>query len=106
MAALTVTDTFAELRQALADMERAHEIASAVQWEKSPAPPAARDDTTERSLGGPISDPTLDVVADERRLRVRAEVRRAEKLGRWMLDAARTVQAGLDDAVTAWEGKE
>lgn len=104
MALESLTDNLGELRKTLAELERLHDIASAIQWEKSPAPPAARDDTSERSVGGPVSNPTLDIVADGRRLQVREEVQRADRFAVAASHAARTVRTRLDEAVKAWEG--
>ena len=76
-----------------------------MQWEKAPmTKPTPRVDTEERSKGGPISDPTADIVGDERRLAVRAEVQRAESLVRRARLGFVTITRGLDRAVRAWEG--
>src|SRR5205085_1014433 len=100
----TLTDRLVSIRERLDLVERLYDVAVEVQWEKSPAPPAARDDTSERSKGGAVANPTLDVVADDRRLAVRAEVVRAEGFTRWLDGALRTIAEGLDNSVTTWEG--
>jgi hypothetical protein len=99
-----ITDRLASIRGRLDHVERSLDVAREVQWEKSPAPPAARDDTSERSKGGAVSNPTLDVVADDRRLAVRAEITRAEAFARYLDGALRVIAEGLDDSVSAWEG--
>lgn len=81
-------------------------IARECQWEKSPAPPRATDDTTERSKGGPVANPTLDIVADERRLLLRAQVQRVERLLLGIAAATREAKRDLDAAITAWEGHD
>lgn len=93
-----------DLRETLGQIEKLLDIARAIQWEKSPAPPTARDDTSERSKGGPVNDPTLDIVCDERRLAVRAEVRRAEAFLAYAARVAGKVRRGLDRSIGAWEG--
>jgi hypothetical protein len=52
--------------------------AAEIQWQPATTP-KPREDTTERSRGG-HGDPTLNTVADERRLAVRAGVRASEHL--------------------------
>lgn len=89
----------------LRGIERLLSIAREVQWEKSPAPPAARDDTSERGQGGPVPNPTFETVADEPRLQVRAEVRRAEAFLRWVEKMSQVVRTGLDSAISTWEGR-
>ena len=88
------------------EIEKLLDVAREIQWDKSPRPPAARDEPSERSKGDAVSDPTLDTVADERRLRVRAEVRRAEAFMMWCTRSLRTVRDGLDSAISAWEGED
>lgn len=88
------------------EIEKLLDVAREIQWDKSPRPAPASDEPTERSKGSAVSDPTLDTVADERRLLVRAEVRRAEAFTAWCQRSLRTVRHGLDSAIAAWEGED
>jgi hypothetical protein len=66
----------ADLGESVLALVDALNEAAAVQWEVPPRPLPA-EDTTERSKGT-ISNPTLAIATDPRRLRVRAEVIAAE----------------------------
>jgi len=78
------------------------EAADDIQWQPSPVP-RPRDDTTERSRGG-HSDPTLTTVLDDRRLKLRDEVRRSSwSLGE-LLRKVREYRTALEDAVDHWNG--
>jgi hypothetical protein len=79
------------------------DAAAEIQWQPSNTP-KPREDTTERSRGG-HSDPTLNVVADERRLALREAVTvgadQLTKAAR-ILDA---VGAKLEVAIDDWHGQ-
>lgn len=97
-------DDIQTIAENLAAVEELLLTAYPIQWRQSPAPPVARDDTSERSIGTPPSDPTAAVVLDERRLRVRAEVRRAEAVVRYTRGASQLIREGLQNAIEAWGG--
>ena len=79
--------------------------AAAIQWNKSPARRGRpKEDTTERSLGGPPSDPTADVVLDDARLHVRDAVQRAETLLTQIEHASARLAADLEKAIAGWVG--
>lgn len=59
-------------------------------------------DTTERETGG-HSDPTADVALDGRRLRLRAQVIKSERVLRDAVIAARGVRVGLEKALAAYD---
>lgn len=100
-----------DLREILADLaERSAGLiasldqAAALQWSASPVP-KPRDDTAERSKGSPPSDPTADVVLDDRRLAVRAAVEdgaRSLRVATAMVEASRQ---RVESAIGGWEGK-
>lgn len=75
------------------------------QWTASPVP-RPREDTTERSHGGPPPNPTADLVLDPRRLALREAVVRAEHtliaLATRLADARRD----LERATAAFDGAE
>ncbi|WP_144722265.1 hypothetical protein [Cellulosimicrobium sp. TH-20] len=75
--------------------------ADAVQWSASPRP-RPREDTTERSKGGPPSDPTADVALDGRRLSLRAAVLTAEHSLGDAVDAVAAANKGLERALDEW----
>lgn len=79
--------------------------AYAAQWERSPVP-RSREDTGERSHGGPPSDPTADVALDERRLALREAVTRFEAFVRYAAVGAASARERLDRALADWEGLE
>lgn len=101
----TPREQLAEIVDNLTEIVRLLSAAVEIQWDKSPAPPAARDDTSERPSGGAVPNPTADTVFDGARLQVRAEVRRAEAFLSWCVKATRTIRNGIDRALTAWEGR-
>jgi hypothetical protein len=76
---------------------------SAVQWSASPVP-RPRDDTTERAKGG-HGDPTPSIVVDDRRLAVRDQVVRSEKVLRDAALALRGVRRGLEISLASWAGE-
>lgn len=87
--------TVLRVRQLLADVGDA-------QWRagKSPVP---REDTTERSKGL-TSDPTPNIVVDQRRLALRDAVIKSERA---LEHAGRTLQAAerhLHEALEHWQG--
>lgn len=90
----------------LSEIERLLPIAWAIQWDAAPRKPLGRDDTSERSKGDAVPDPTADIVADERRLAVRDAVRQAHGLLRRTLYDAAEARSSLDRAVAAWEGDD
>jgi hypothetical protein len=73
------------------------------QWRR-PAVVRPDVDTTERESGG-HSDPTADVALDGRRLRLRAQVIKSERVLRDAVIAARGVRLGLEKALAAYEGE-
>lgn len=85
--------------------------AAAVQWEKPPRPSRAGgiDPTTAASASEPterakglISNPTLDIVADERRLKVRAAVIAAEAEFEAATARMHEVADNLEEALARW----
>ncbi len=98
------TSDLDDLRSGLERLARLYDTAAAIQWEKSPARPTSRDDDAGRKGEGRVADPTSDVVLDDRRLQVRAEIRRADGFLRWARGAVATICSGLDIAILAWEG--
>lgn len=74
------------------------------QWRPAQIP-RPREDTAERASGG-HSNPTLDTVADGRRLRLRVQVLRSERVLRDAAVALRGVRRGLEIALSRWEGDE
>jgi F0F1-type ATP synthase delta subunit len=75
-----------------------------IQWQPS-STPRPREDTTERSRGG-HSDPTLNVVADDRRLDLREAIKAAQDR---LLEAERVLTAStkkLEAAIDAWHGQD
>jgi len=79
--------------------------ARAIQWEKAPARhDKPRNDTSERSIGAPPSDPTADVVLDQDRLAVRQAVTAAETFLRRVEIGATTIAEQLQRSIDAWEG--
>lgn len=73
-----VREDIAAVRAFLDEIEEVWPVAAELQWERSPVGRSAR---VERSQprGSGIADPTADTVADERRLALRAEVKRTER---------------------------
>lgn len=104
MSAEALTRDLDRIRADLVELERLLPAAWELQWTPAPHRPAPRYDTEERGAGGPPSDPTADVVLDERRLRVRAAVQFAEALVRRIGAATTSARAGLESAIDAWEG--
>lgn len=76
--------------------------ADAIQWESSPVP-RPREDTTERASGG-HSDPTLNTVADERRLAVRSALADSRAALEETVDRLRAYRLQLESAIDAWSG--
>lgn len=62
-----------------------------------------REDTTERSLGM-VSDPTPSIVADRRRIELRADVLRAEAVLLSAIDAMTAAERHLTTSLTKWQG--
>lgn len=89
---------------ALDDMFRALGPATAVQWDKAPVQARPTWDTEEKSKGGPVADPTADIVLDERRTAVREAVQEAEALVWKLLVAVPAINEALDHSVEAWSG--
>ena len=85
--------------------------ASAVQYEAPPRPSraggthadtqAAAGEPSEKAKGG-IGNPTLDIVADERRLKLRAAVVDAELEFRRSTLRLRAKAIALDEAIAEW----
>lgn len=85
--------------------------AAAIQWEAPPRPSragginpddaASASEPTERAKGT-ISNPTLDIVANERRLRVRAAVVSAEAEFAETSARMHAIADNLDAALAAW----
>lgn len=92
-----------ELRERAADVGRLLDEALVCQWQASPAP-RPREDTTERSKGGPPSDPTGDVVLDDRRLALRSAVDSAALSLRVAKAGLGGAHRRLEEALRAWEG--
>ena len=79
--------------------------AEEIQWSPSPIP-KPREDTTERTKGGAPSNPTLDVVLDERRMEVRAAVEEATRELEALAGALDAARARLERAVDRWNGDD
>jgi hypothetical protein len=92
-----------EIRRTLDDLEKLLPAAYECQWERSPAP-RSREDTTERAKGGPPSDPTSATVLDDRRLDLRANVRRAEAVVAYVKKSTDIASRGLALSLETWEG--
>jgi hypothetical protein len=88
-------------REALA-LAAAVAAAEDAQWSASHTP-QPREDTTERSRGG-HSDPTLNIVTDDRRLALRDAVTKSEtnleRAGRVL----RASRAAVEHSLDAWNG--
>lgn len=100
-----MTDNIAVLRRiaaSAADLTRTLVEAEDIQWQPS-LTPKPREDTTERSKGG-ISDPTSAIVADDRRLAVRAAVISAEQALGDTERALVIARADLERAIDRWAG--
>ncbi|AWY04886.1 hypothetical protein PBI_FLOOF_50 [Microbacterium phage Floof] len=91
----TLGESVTELADALAHAEE-------VQWLR-PAGPSMRQETSEKAKGG-ISNPTADITADTRRLRVRAAVISGEIGAQRIADEAAKLAGELREAVTDWAG--
>lgn len=88
--------------------------AAAVQWEAPPRPSrvggidpataASASEPTERAKGT-ISNPTLDITANERRLKVRAAVIQAEVELAAFTRRADELADALDEALAEWSGE-
>lgn len=91
----TMGEAVTELADALAHAEE-------VQWLR-PAAPSLRQETSEKSQGG-ISNPTADITADARRLKVRAAVISGELEAANIHSRAVTAAKELRAAVTEWAG--
>jgi len=76
--------------------------ADEIQWQPSPTP-KPREDTTERSKGG-HGDPTASIVADDRRLAVRAAVLQAEAAIEKATVDVQGASARLEHAIDRWTG--
>lgn len=100
----TLARLVALVREESAALEAALSGALAVQWQPSPVP-KPRDDTTERAKGG-HGDPTPSIVADGRRLDLRAQVEASRRTLRDAAVAVRGVRRGLEIALLRWEGAE
>ena len=99
-------DLEALLRIVLAECQALGEAlpeAYASQWKPAPIP-KPREDTTERAKGG-HADPTPSVALDGRRLALRAQVLRSERVVRDTVVAVRGVRRGLELALSSWEGE-
>lgn len=77
-------------------------VALEAQWQASPVS-RARDDTTERSQGE-RSDPTSEVALDERRLALRLQVIKSERIIRQALTSIIGVRRGFEMTLDRWEG--
>lgn len=88
-------ETYLAVLQLLDDVEEA-------QWQpgKTPQP---REDTNERALGM-VSDPTASIVADGRRLQLRAAVIEAENTVTKATAALSAAHRHLQDTTTKWQG--
>lgn len=88
--------------------------AASIQWEAPPRPSrvggidpataAAAGEPTERAKGT-ISNPTLDITANERRLKVRAAVIQAEHELAAFTRRAHELADDLDKALAEWAGE-
>lgn len=76
--------------------------ANEAQWQAGRTP-VPREDTTERSKGL-TSDPTPNIVADGRRLALRAEVIAAEQALLAARDQVKAAGRHLTDALGRWHG--
>lgn len=72
------------------------------QW-RAGRTPVPREDTTERSKGL-TSDPTPNIVADQRRLALRAAVIETEQSLEAAMKTLTAAERHLTDALTKWQG--
>jgi hypothetical protein len=94
--------TLRDLTAAALTLARLLNEADDVQWQRSIVP-QPRDDTSERARGG-HSDPTADIVADERRLALRAQVVAGQILLESATRAMLAVSRRLERALEKWNG--
>ncbi len=77
--------------------------AEEIQWTAAPIP-KPREDTTERSKGGPPADTTMATVLDARRLAVRDAVVKAHESLAEAVERAKVARRELDSTIAAWNG--
>ena len=92
------------IEQETEELMSALPAALARQWTASPVP-KPREDTTQRASGGK-SDPTSDIVMDQRRLAVRETVIRSEVVLRDALIALRGTRLAMVRAVARYDGEQ
>jgi hypothetical protein len=100
----TVSHLIELIRAEVDALEAVLPDAIAVQCMPSPVP-RPREDTVEREKNR-RSNPTLDTVLDERRLRLSQQVLRSRRLLRNAVIAARGVRRGLEISLVAWHGEQ
>ncbi|WP_336628481.1 MULTISPECIES: DUF7169 domain-containing protein [unclassified Microbacterium] len=98
----TTAEALRTLGEAVTEFADALAHAEEVQWLR-PAAPSLRQETSEKAKGG-ISNPTADITADERRLRVRAAVITGEVVAQSVTQDLATSATTLREAVTDWAG--
>lgn len=79
-------------------------LALDAQWSPSPVT-RARDDTSERETGV-RSDPTSAVALDDRRLALRLQVIKSERIIKEALVSIIGVRRGFERALDQWEGSK
>lgn len=90
------------LKMELDALEAALVPALEAQWQ--PAPYVRTDDTGIKSQGG-INRPTEDCALDGRRMALRAQVLRSERILRDTAVAVRGVRRGLERSLDRWESQ-
>lgn len=98
----TTVEALRKLGESVTEFADALAHAEEVQYLR-PAAPSLRQETTEKAKGG-ISNPTADITADERRLRVRAAVISGEIGAQRIATTADELARELRAAVTDWAG--
>lgn len=98
----TTAEAIRVLGESVTELADALAHAEEVQWLR-PAAPSLRQETSEKAQGG-ISNPTADITADARRLRVRAAVISGEMAAAEIAERARYEAEELRAAVTEWAG--
>ncbi|UDL14823.1 hypothetical protein SEA_GRETCHEN_49 [Microbacterium phage Gretchen] len=98
----TTAEAIRSLGESVTELADALAHAEEVQW-LQPAGPSTRQETSEKAQGG-ISNPTADITADTRRLRVRAAVISGEIGAQRIAAEASQLAQELRQAVIDWAG--
>lgn len=98
----TTAEAIRSLGESVTELADALAHAEEVQWLR-PAAPSLRQETSEKGKGG-IPNPTADITADARRLKVRAAVISGELAAQRIAQEALTAASQLRLAVAEWAG--